>query len=104
MESNQLIELFESFTSVKAILVAVFGIVIAPGLQMMKPKWPWMANPMAMFFFLTIICGVIVTGVFWGFDGALEFGREHFIYTMGMSLMAILMKVKMKAAAQKKGG
>lgn len=104
MESNQLIELFEQFTSVKAILVVVFGIVIAPGLQMMKPKWPWMGNPIAMFFFLAVICGIIVTAVFWGFDGALGFGREHFIYTMGMALMAILMKTNMKSASQKKGG
>lgn len=104
MESNQLIELFESFTSVKAILTAVFGIVIAPGLQKMKPSAKWMQNPIGMFVVLLLICAVFVTLTFWGFDGVFGFGREHFIYTMGMSLAAILMKVRMKAAAQKKGG
>jgi hypothetical protein len=104
MDSNQLIEFFEEFGSVKAILIAVFGAVIAPGLQAMKPKAGWMGNPIAMFLFLVVICGVIVTGVFWGFDGKLGYAQSHFVYTMGMALAAILMKTKMKAASQKNGG
>ncbi len=104
MESNQLIEILEKITSVKAILVVIFGLVIAPGLQAMKPSAKWMQNPIGMFFVLAVICAVIVTLVFWGFDGVVDYGREHFIYTMGMALAAIAMKVKMKSAAQKKGG